>query len=112
MSLTEISTRLAFVAGLAILALLAVGRRKPARETNSPSRQDTPIDPTQPTTGVGLLDETHPMNTPRPEIKETIARKVLNATGLGGIALVSGIIAALVISMSVAHIVTNFVSRL
>jgi hypothetical protein len=52
------------------------------------------------------------MNAPRPEIKETIARKVLNATGLGGIALVSGIIAALVISMSVAYVVTNFVSRL
>ena len=112
MSLTEISTRLAFVAGLAILALLAVGRRKPARETNTPSRQDTLTNPTPPATDGGLLDETHPMNAPRPEIKETIARKVLNATGLGGIALVSGIIAALVISMSVAYIVTNFVSRL
>jgi len=111
-SLTEISTRLVFVAGLAILALLAIGWRKPARETNTPSRQDTPIDPARTSTGGGLLDETHPMNAPRPEIKETIARKVLNATGLGGIALVSGMIAALVISMSVAYIVTNFVSRL
>ncbi|MEI8391736.1 MAG: hypothetical protein WCG40_04480 [Actinomycetes bacterium] len=112
MSLTEISTRLAFVVGLAILALLAIGRRKPARETNTPSRQVTSTDPARPSTGGELLDETHPLNAPRPEIKETIARKVLNATGLAGIALVSGIIAALVISLSLAYIVTNFVSRL
>lgn len=107
-SLTEISTRLGFVAGLAMLALLVIGWRKPAR--NFPA---SPRDHSRDSTSEGrLLDESNPVNAPVPEITETIARKVLDATGLGAIALVGGVVAAIVIATTLSFVVTNVISRL
>jgi hypothetical protein len=107
-SLTEISTRLAIVAGLAMLALLVIGWRKPARNLPTSPRTDA---------GLGqnsqrLLDQSNPLNAPAPEISETVARKVLDATGLGAIALIGGIVAAIVVATALSFIVTNVISRL
>jgi hypothetical protein len=52
------------------------------------------------------------LNTAAPDLSETIARKVLDATGLGAIALVGGIVAAIVIATALSFIVTNVISRL
>ena len=108
MSLTEISTRLGFIAGLAMLALLVIGWRKPARNFPHPPRADQQSRQSD----QRLLDESNPLNTAAPDLSETIARKVLDATGLGAIALVGGIVAAIVIATALSFIVTNVISRL
>jgi hypothetical protein len=107
-SLTEISTRLGLIAGLAMLALLVIGWRKPARSLpTSPRTNSELLQNSQ-----RLLDESNPLNSPAPEISETVARKVLDATGLGAIALIGGIVAAIVIATALSFIVTNVISRL
>jgi len=47
-----------------------------------------------------------------PEMTETVARKVLDATGLGAIALIGGIVTAIVVATALSFIVTNVISRL
>jgi hypothetical protein len=117
-SLTEISTRLGIIAGLAMLALLVIGWRKPARNfprsprANQQSRQSDQRQSDQRLPDQRLLDESNPLNTAAPDLSETIARKVLDATGLGAIALVGGIVAAIVIATALSFIVTNVISRL
>ena len=113
MSLTEISTRLGIIAGLAMLALLVIGWRKPARNFPHPPRAEQQSrQSNQRQSAQRLLDESNPLNTTAPDLSETIARKVLDATGLGAIALVGGIVAAIVIATALSFIVTNVISRL
>ena len=106
-----------------MLALLVIGWRKPARNLPLPPRaeqQSRQPDQRQPDQRLPdqrlpderLLDESNPLNTAAPDLSETIARKVLDATGLGAIALVGGIVAAIVIATALSFIVTNVISRL
>jgi hypothetical protein len=91
-----------------MLALLVIGWRKPARNfPRSPRAEQQSRHSDQ-----RLLDESNPLNTAAPDLSETIARKVLDATGLGAIALVGGIVAAIVIATALSFIVTNVISRL
>ena len=101
-----------------MLALLVIGWRKPARNFPHPpraeqqsQRSDQPRS-NQRQSAQRLLDESNPLNTTAPDLSETIARKVLDATGLGAIALVGGIVAAIVIATALSFIVTNVISRL
>ncbi len=91
-----------------MLALLVIGWRKPARNFLHPPRADQQSRQSD----QRLLDESNPLNTAAPDLSETIARKVLDATGLGAIALVGGIVAAIVIATALSFIVTNVISRL
>lgn len=101
-SLTEISTRVAIVAGLALIALLIVVRRKPARyETDSPRDHVG-----WRTTGELGIDEAD-----QAEI-EPLRKKALETMGLGAIAIFGGIVVAIVVSLSISWIVTNFLNRL
>ena len=106
-----------------MLALLVIGWRKPAKNFPHPPRagqQSRQPDQRQPDqrqsdqrqSDQRLLDESNPLNTAAPDLSETIARKVLDATGLGAIALVGGIVAAIVIATALSFIVTNVISRL
>lgn len=45
-------------------------------------------------------------------MQEQVARKTLDALGLGGISVVVGVMFAIVVSVAVSWLVTNFVSRL
>lgn len=91
-----------------MLALLVIGWRKPARNfPRSPRAAQQSRQSDQ-----RLLDESNPLNTAAPDLSETIARKVLDATGLGAIALIGGIVAAIVIATALSFIVTNVISRL
>lgn len=96
-SVTEISVRAALVAGLALGALLLVAWRKPARPRAGSPRGSGPA------TGFGgsTLD-----------IPPSGRKKTLETMGLGAIAIFGGITAAIVVSISVAWIVTNFLNRL
>ena len=91
-----------------MLALLVIGWRKPARNFPHPPRAEQQSRQSD----QQLLDESNPLNTAAPDLSETIARKVLDATGLGAIALVGGIVAAIVIATALSFIVTNVISRL
>lgn len=103
MSLTEISTRVAFVAGLALFALLVIGWRKTAR--------DSPRAP------VGDL-ETQPKGSLEVEylssgdVSRLATSKLMRIIGLGGIAILVGILGALVVSLSLSWLVTNIIDRL
>jgi len=100
-SLTDITTRISIVAGLAMLALLVIGWRKPAKV-----RGRTPL-------RAGERHQAHPGAVGEtPDIQERVARKTLNALGLGGISIVVGVLIAIVLSVTVSWAVTNFVSRL
>ena len=91
-----------------MLALLVIGWRKPARNFPPLPRTDSELaQNSQP-----LLDELNPLNSTAPEITETVARKILDATGLGAIALIGGIVAAIVVATALSFIVTNVISRL
>jgi hypothetical protein len=91
-----------------MLALLVIGWRKPARNFPRSPRADQQSRQSD----QRLLDESNPLNTAAPDLSETIARKILDATGLGAIALVGGIVAAIVIATALSFIVTNVISRL
>ena len=108
MSLSEISTRVAFVAGLALIALLVIGWRKTAKNF--------------PTTPVGTIDienDHHPKDQ-HPDVEflsssdvgRLAAGKATRVLSLGGIAVLLGIIVALTLSMSLAWMVTNILDRL
>ena len=96
-----------------MLALLVIGWRKPARNfPRSPRADQQSRQSDQRQSDQRLLDDSHPLNTAAPDLSETIARKGLDATGLGAIALVGGIVAAIVIATALSFIVTNVISRL
>ena len=91
-----------------MLALLVIGWRKPARNLPTSPRTDTG----SAQNSQRLLDQSNPLNAMAPEMTETVARKVLDATGLGAIALIGGIVTAIVVATALSFIVTNVISRL
>jgi len=91
-----------------MLALLVIGWRKPARNLPTSPRADSELAQKS----QHLLDQSNPLNAPAPEISETVARKVLDVTGLGAIALIGGIVAAIAIATVLSFLVTNVISRL
>jgi len=101
-SLTEISTRVAIVAALAVIALLVVVRRKPARNEDESPRDRV---------GGGTSEGWGVDEVVRPPV-ETLRRKALGTLGLGAIAIFGGIIVAIAVSLSISWIVTNFLNRL
>lgn len=101
MSLTDITTRVSIVAVLALVALVVIGWRKPAK-----AGLRTPRGPGETSSGSGS-DADGPV-----DLQEKAARKTLDVLGLGGVALVAGVVVSIVLSVSVAWLVTTFVSRL
>lgn len=96
-SLTEISTRIAFVAGLALVALLVIGWRKTAKDS-----PQAPVDGFE--TGIEYLTGS--------DVRRLAAGKLLRILGLGGIAVLIGIVLSLGVSLSVSWLVTNILDRL
>lgn len=99
-SLTEISTRVAIVAVLALVALLVVVRRKPARY-GDPSPRDHVE-----------WESTHDSGNGDALMVGPLRKRALEIMGLGAIAIFGGIMVAIVVSLSIAWIVTNFLNRL
>ncbi|MFM8530944.1 MAG: hypothetical protein ACKOD2_14985 [Ilumatobacteraceae bacterium] len=102
--LTEFTIRASVVAGLALVALLVIGWRQPARARRSSPR-------TSP--GDSGHDETRTsVDSPPVSTGERWARRTLDAFGLGVISLIGGILLAIVLALAVSTLVTNFVDRL
>lgn len=101
-SLTEISTRIAFVAGLALVALLVIGWRKTAKDSLR-----APVDGFETggaETGIEYLTGS--------DVRRLAAGKLLRVLGLGAIAVLIGIVLSLGASLSVSWLVTNILDRL
>ena len=103
MSLTEISTRVALVAGLALIALLVIGWRKTAKDS--------------PTAPVGRfeLDEQHQTDVEYlsgSDVSRLAANKVVRVLSLGAIAVLVGIIVSLGVALFLSSLVTNILDRL
>lgn len=101
--LTDFTIRVSVVAGLALVALLVIGWRQPARARRS-SPRTAPGDSGHDEVGTAVDD---PMTT-----GERWARRALDAFGLGMISLVGGILLAIVLALAVSTLVTNVVDRL
>lgn len=96
MSLSDITLRVALLAGVALIALVAVGWRQPARRRivsprDSP-RHSRDIDV------VGTLDR-------------RIRRRVLDLTALGGIAVGVAFVVAIAAALVISSLVTNVIER-
>ena len=93
LSVEGLTVRAAFIAALAIVALLLTGWRKPARaeprSPRGPLRRDTS----------GIVVEHH--DTP-PYRRPGVIRRVLAAGASGGIGILTGILSAIIISFAVA----------
>ena len=103
MSLTEISTRVAFVAGLALIALLVIGWRKTAKDSSA-----TPVDGFQ-REHHGQTDHEYLTGT---DVGRLAGAKVLRVLSLGAIAILLGIMVSLAISLALSSLVTNILDRL
>jgi hypothetical protein len=107
--MTELSTRAALVVGLAIVALLLSGRRKPAR-----AWRPTPRD----RRAIALNHRGQPVVVPvdhrdaRIYRRTPLWRRIVAAGGLGVITVVGGALAAVATAVGVAWLVTTVTGRL
>jgi hypothetical protein len=104
-SVDGLTVRAAFIAGLAIAALLLTGWRKPARaEPRSPRGSSM-----RPASGVVVDHVDTPMYR-----RPGVIRRVLAAVASGGIGLLVGVLTAIIVAFSVAWAViwmTNLLQR-
>lgn len=98
MSLTDITVRVAIVCGLALAALFALGWRSAPRWRAGAPRA----------VGARAVESS---STPF-DLAQQARRKFLGLSALGGIAVVAGVLVALVVSVAVSWVVTNFLDRL
>lgn len=101
-SLTEISVRVAIVTSLALIALIVIGWRRPGTDYSGPPSR---ISAASESESAHLVDES-------PRVGRAASRKVFHLLGLGSIAAFVGIVIALVVSLSIAAMVTALLSRL
>jgi hypothetical protein len=103
LSVDGLTTRLAWVAGLAILALVLTGWRKTVRAQHRTGR--SLMEPARAPIAVDHLPS-EPYRRPGP------IRRVLALAASGGLAIVTGAVAATVIAFGVAWAVTTLTSLL
>ena len=97
MSLSDITLRVALLAGLALIALVAVGWRQPARR-RIVSPRDTP----------GRGDS---VEIPEP-LGQQARRRILDLASLGGIAVGVAFVVAIAVALVISSLVTNVIERL
>lgn len=97
MSLTDITIRVALLAGLALSALVAVGWRKPARSPRQNPRdvagREAPVDAL-------------------PGLGNQFRRRILDLVALGGIAVGVAFVVAIAIALVISWVVTNVIEGL
>ncbi|MFZ9399015.1 MAG: hypothetical protein ACO28Q_10615 [Ilumatobacteraceae bacterium] len=98
MSLTDLTVRVAAIAAFALLALIAVGWRQPARQRvrSHPTERSTKHDNEEPSVTPG----------------DVVKQRLLRIGALGGIAVVASAVVATLVSVALAWLVTNIIDRL
>ncbi len=104
MSINELTIRMAWIAGLAVVALLLVGWRKTARAQPKPPR-----DPTRPPRRVPHA-VTHVV--PEPYRAAGLLRRIWAVVASGGLAVVIGAVIATVTAFALAVVVTTLTNML
>ncbi|MEO6156221.1 MAG: hypothetical protein ABIQ39_01175 [Ilumatobacteraceae bacterium] len=99
MRITEVTTAAGWIAGLAIVALIASGWRKPARATADPARAHRP---SRAPIGIPLEETPVPMYRPA-----SMWRRLWSIVGGTGLALVTGAVLATVVSFGAAYFVVT-----
>lgn len=94
MSITEVTVAAGWIAGLAILALIATGWRKTARATADPARARRPDEAA---VGIEVVDVPAPINVPTP-----VWRRVWAAVSGTVLAIWIGAVVATVLGFGVA----------
>lgn len=106
MSLTDLTVRVAAIAAFALLALIAVGWRQPARQRARSHRTDAT------TSHRSTRSTTHGVDEPAVALGDDVKQRVLRVTALGGLALVASAVVATIVSVALAWLVTNIIDRL
>jgi hypothetical protein len=104
-SITELTTASAWIAGLAIVALVASGWRKPARATPAFARARRSS--RRPTSGVELLEDAVPIHRGTPWWRRTVA-----VFGSSVIAVVMGAVLATIVAVGIAYSVITLTTML
>lgn len=104
MNVTELTTAAAWIAGLAIVALIASGWRKPARASVNPARARFLRVPSNP---VPRIEQKAPLAEPTP-----LWRRVWAVVVSGGLALWVAAVAATAIAFGTAWIVITLTDML
>ena len=97
MSMSDITLRVALLAGLALVALIAIGWRKPARP-----RIVSPRDRALSSSEVETLGPP----------SHVVRRRILDLASLGGIAVGVAFVVAIAIGLFVSGVVTSVIERL
>lgn len=103
LSVDGLTIRAAFIAGLAIVALLLTGWRKPARAESRSPRGPLARDRS------GVIVDHHDAPVYR---RPGIARRVLALAASGGIGILSGVLAAIITSFAIAIAVIKLTNLL
>ena len=97
MSLSDITVRVALLAGVALIALVAIGWRQPARR-----RIVSPRDAT---------DRGEIVEVPE-SVAQQARRRILDLASLGGIAVGVAFVVAIATALVISSLVTNVIERL
>jgi len=100
-SLTDLTVRVAAIAAFALLALIAIGWRQPARQRARSHRTEATTHSAE-----------HSADEPVASLGDSVKQRVLRVTALGGIALVASAVVATIVSVALAWLVTNIIDRL
>ena len=104
-SVSELTTAAAWMAGLAILALVFAGWRKTARATPQTPRAEPKV--RRPRVPIGIAEKTVPLYKP-----PNVIRRVLSGFASLGIGVVIGVVGAIVIAFGTALIVITLTDLL
>lgn len=102
--ITDVTTAAGWIAGLAIVALIAAGWRKPARATADPARA---LRPSRAPVGVPVEEAPTPLYRPA-----SVWRRVWSLAAGSVIAVISGAVAATVLGFGFAYVVVTLSTML
>lgn len=105
MSLSDITVRVALLTALALVAVVAVGWRQPARR-----RVVSPRDPSLGPTGDPNREATS--TEPTPPVVDLARRRILDLVALGGIAVGVAFVVSIALAFVVSWFVTNVIEGL
>lgn len=97
MSLSDITVRVALLAGVALVALVAVGWRQPARRRI--------VSPRETSSRAEIVEVAEPL-------AQQARRRILDLASLGGIAVGVAFVVAIATALVISSLVTNVIERL
>lgn len=104
MSLSDITVRVALLTALALVAVVAVGWRQPARRRV--------VSPRDPSLGPTVDPNRETTTEPTPPVVDVARRRILDLVALGGIAVGVAFVVSIALAFVVSWFVTNVIEGL